>query len=198
MKGIIMYSHKTNQTKAQIIDAFITILNTKDISKITISDITKEAKINRGTFYRHFDDKFDLINKKEDEILDQTKDILKKYLDDNVTSSSFNTYRTEVLSVLNNNSSFISAMIGENGDLTFETKILTEMYTFSQNNIKYFGIVIDHPTIEQEITLQFLTNGLLGVIKTWLQNTDISIEELSQIIDDIIEKGILNTISNSN
>ncbi|AVH75237.1 TetR/AcrR family transcriptional regulator [Weissella koreensis] len=193
-----MYSHKTNQTKAQIIDAFITILNTKDISKITISDITKEAKINRGTFYRHFDDKFDLINKKEDEILDQTKDILKKYLDDNVTSSSFNTYRTEVLSVLNNNSSFISAMIGENGDLTFETKILTEMYTFSQNNIKYFGIVIDHPTIEQEITLQFLTNGLLGVIKTWLQNTDISIEELSQIIDDIIEKGILNTISNSN
>ena len=101
-----MYSHKTNQTKAQIIDAFITILNTKDISKITISDITKEAKINRGTFYRHFDDKFDLINKKEDEILDQTKDILKKYLDDNVTSSSFNTYRTEVLSVLNNNSSF--------------------------------------------------------------------------------------------
>ncbi|AEJ23610.1 TetR family transcriptional regulator [Weissella koreensis KACC 15510] len=193
-----MYSHKTNQTKSQIIDAFITILNTKDISKITISDITKEAKINRGTFYRHFDDKFDLINKKEDEILDQTKDILKKYLDDNVTSSSFNTYRTEVLSVLNNNSSFISAMIGENGDLTFETKILTEMYTFSQNNIKYFGIVIDHPTIEQEITLQFLTNGLLGVIKTWLQNTDISIEELSQIIDDIIEKGILNTISNSN
>lgn len=194
-----MYFHKTNQTKNQIIDAFITILNHKDISKITISDITKEAKINRGTFYRHFDDKFDLIDQKEAEILSQSTDIVKKYInDDNVNQSNFNTYRIEIFNVLNKNSSFISAMLGENGDLTFETKILKEMYKFSKINIKYLGIVLDDPTIEQEIALQFLTNGLLGVIKLWLKNADISIETISQIIDGIFENGILNIINNSN
>lgn len=192
-----MYLHKTNQTKNQILDAFIKILNNKDISKITISDITKEAKINRGTFYRHFIDKNDLIEKKESEILSQAAEILQNFTNNDSDLNNFNKYRTDVLRVLYDNSSFVSAMIGENGDLTFETKLLTEMYTFSKNNIKYFGLSIEKPTKKQEIALQFLANGLLGALKFWLQNTNMTIEELSSILDEIIEKGLLTVISDS-
>lgn len=72
-----MYDHKINQTRQQILDAFLTLVKEKDVSKITINDITTIAKINRGTFYRHFDDKFDLIEKTETTILMLSKNRFK-------------------------------------------------------------------------------------------------------------------------
>jgi AcrR family transcriptional regulator len=48
-------------TKNIIKDSFLKILNSsKDIDKITVSNIIKEAKISRQTFYYHFQDIYDL------------------------------------------------------------------------------------------------------------------------------------------
>lgn len=56
---------KTRQTqsKQKIKDALIKLLLQKDFDKISVADITREAKVNRGTFYLHYIDKFDLIDK---------------------------------------------------------------------------------------------------------------------------------------
>lgn len=56
------------RTRKFIIDSFIELLEKKDFNSITISDITTGAMINRATFYRHFLDKYDLLEKviKED------------------------------------------------------------------------------------------------------------------------------------
>lgn len=35
----------------------------KDFAKISIKDITDQADVNRSTFYIHFEDKYDLLNK---------------------------------------------------------------------------------------------------------------------------------------
>ncbi|MNO27674.1 DNA-binding transcriptional repressor AcrR [compost metagenome] len=49
------------RTRQLILDAFIRELNSKDFNSITISDITKQATINRATFYAHFPDKYALV-----------------------------------------------------------------------------------------------------------------------------------------
>ena len=46
-----------------IIDALISLSEEIPLSKITVSDIIKRANVGRQTFYNHFSDKFDLINK---------------------------------------------------------------------------------------------------------------------------------------
>lgn len=48
-------------TKIKIIESFKELCITKPISKITISDITNYCKLNRNTFYYHFQDIYDLI-----------------------------------------------------------------------------------------------------------------------------------------
>ncbi|MFF2479893.1 TetR/AcrR family transcriptional regulator [Paenibacillus sp. NPDC058071] len=60
-------SHNPNdprviRTRQLILDAFMYMLNKKDFNSITISDVTKEATINRATFYSHFPDKFGLLH----------------------------------------------------------------------------------------------------------------------------------------
>ncbi|RIL83445.1 TetR/AcrR family transcriptional regulator, partial [Staphylococcus cohnii] len=45
---------RVRKTQNAIKHAFIQLLNEKDLDKITISDITHKADINRGTFYLHY------------------------------------------------------------------------------------------------------------------------------------------------
>ncbi|RIP34893.1 TetR/AcrR family transcriptional regulator [Staphylococcus gallinarum] len=53
---------RMTHTKQSLINAFFSLVNTKDFEKITIADITQGARVNRATFYAHFEDKYDLIN----------------------------------------------------------------------------------------------------------------------------------------
>ena len=51
------------RTRKLIIDSFITLSKKKDFNDISVKDITEEAMINRATFYNHFFDKYDLLEK---------------------------------------------------------------------------------------------------------------------------------------
>ena len=44
-------------------EAIIELINEKGFEAITVGDIAKRAMINRATFYRHYDDKYDLVAK---------------------------------------------------------------------------------------------------------------------------------------
>ncbi|MDN6250020.1 MAG: TetR/AcrR family transcriptional regulator, partial [Tetragenococcus koreensis] len=66
---------RNTQTKVKIKQALIQLLNQKHLEEITVSDITRNSQINRGTFYLHYLDKYDLIEKLEKEILSNIQQI---------------------------------------------------------------------------------------------------------------------------
>ena len=51
----------TKMTKMALAAALKKLLEKKPLSKITVTDITRECEINRHTFYYHFRDIYDLI-----------------------------------------------------------------------------------------------------------------------------------------
>ncbi|WP_055105300.1 TetR/AcrR family transcriptional regulator [Paenibacillus ihumii] len=51
------------RTRKLIMDAFVQLSTRKEFKDITIKDITSEATVNRATFYYHFTDKYDLLEK---------------------------------------------------------------------------------------------------------------------------------------
>jgi AcrR family transcriptional regulator len=53
---------RMTSTKESLIKAFINLVNEKDFEKITIADLTKGARVNRATFYAHFNDKYELLD----------------------------------------------------------------------------------------------------------------------------------------
>ena len=58
-------------TKKVIRDSLVELLQDKDIHQITVTDICKKADINRGTFYTHYKDAFDLLQSIEDDLFNQ-------------------------------------------------------------------------------------------------------------------------------
>lgn len=65
-------------TKSDLKAALTRLLKQKDFEAISVSDIAKEAGINRGTFYLHYVDKFDMIDQLIDEILQNIIFLLNK------------------------------------------------------------------------------------------------------------------------
>lgn len=57
------------RTRRLIMDSFIELSTKKEFKDITIKDITTEAMINRATFYYHFEDIYDLLEKALSEVL---------------------------------------------------------------------------------------------------------------------------------
>jgi len=51
------------KTKKSISEALIILLNEKDFNQITIKDICSRSLISKSTFYSHFLDKYDLLEK---------------------------------------------------------------------------------------------------------------------------------------
>lgn len=57
------------KTRKAIRDALAQLLTEKELHKVTVQEITEIAEINRGTFYKHYLDIYDLYDKTENEIL---------------------------------------------------------------------------------------------------------------------------------
>ncbi len=53
----------SNLTKKALYDSFFKLLNDKPFKKITVSDVASDCGINRMTFYYHFKDLNDLVEK---------------------------------------------------------------------------------------------------------------------------------------
>ena len=58
------------RTKKDILAAFNTLIKTKDMDRITVEMIIKEAGISKATFYRYFKDKYEVMNYNYTQLLD--------------------------------------------------------------------------------------------------------------------------------
>ncbi|MDD6878956.1 MAG: TetR/AcrR family transcriptional regulator, partial [bacterium] len=66
---------RTRFTRMVISDCFLTLLQQKPVAKITVTELCQLAQINRATFYRHYLDIPDLMEKLEEELFDKTRQI---------------------------------------------------------------------------------------------------------------------------
>lgn len=69
------------KTKQMIRDSFFRLMKEKPMEKITVSDVVRNADINRSTFYFYYDDIFDMIEQINNEIFD--------YFNKEIVSTSF-------------------------------------------------------------------------------------------------------------
>ncbi len=64
----IKNNSRRRESQRKIGKVFIEMLQTKEISEITVSDICKKADINRSTFYANFADVYELADRLRDEL----------------------------------------------------------------------------------------------------------------------------------
>ena len=69
---------RVRYTKMRIREAFFQCIKEKPITRITVKELCDLAEINRATFYTHYSDPFDLMEKLEEETLSSIREMLKE------------------------------------------------------------------------------------------------------------------------
>ncbi len=84
------------KTEAGIQNAFLHLLQTKKFGEITVQDILDYALINRKTFYNHYKDKYDLLDKMMNDSYDELQSYYSWRRNDARNPDTFSKYTEEV------------------------------------------------------------------------------------------------------
>lgn len=164
----------SKRSRKQIRNAFISLLNQKSFMEISVSDIAKTAKINRGTFYNHYNN--------PNEILEEIKDELMQKFEEGLNNSNRKNNMGDLIEIAidhfqKNEKDYrviINAVPSSNID-----KIKKEII----ENISKLNLNIDL------ITIFFVVNGLSGLYIDYLKkNINFSYEQIKQLSKQILEK----------
>ncbi len=185
---------RVKYTKMIIRETFINLLEKKSINKITVSEICKEADINRATFYRYYLDVYDLYDKVRDEFVLRLRESIKTN-DDMYTVSS---YSRGLLETLVSDKKLTKILFNtSDGTGTFLNDILEVTYENCYRKWKN-----DYPDLDDEdISLAsiFIFNGALGIINYWVKNDFYQdIDYVSNIIERLSYSGIKKFIYKDN
>jgi len=60
---------RVRKTRAQLRKCLSTLLETKKVQNITVKELAQMADINRGTFYLHYKDVYDLLDNIQKDLL---------------------------------------------------------------------------------------------------------------------------------
>lgn len=182
---------RVKYTKRMIKETFLSLLERKDINKITVSEICTIADINRATFYRYYLDIYDLFDKIQEDFVEKLK-ISISTVDDNFTIFSFS---RGLLEVLLEEKELAKIIFNINNNLIFLNDILEIAYNNCYNNWKK-----DLPNTSDEdigYAAIFIFNGALGIINFWIKNNfDKDIDEIALLIQNLSYSGIKKFIYN--
>ncbi|MCB5951402.1 TetR/AcrR family transcriptional regulator [Enterococcus sp. BWT-B8] len=148
-------------TKKAIARSLIELCETKLFSKISVQDITKQAGLNRQTFYYHFTDKYDLLRwiyQEEAFIYLDTKD---------VNIGNWEEQSLKMLRAIQSNKDFYYNTVSSYSEVM--------MTDFSEITKKLFISLFEQMDTEGELSKEdkqfyarFLSYGCSGVLSNWI------------------------------
>lgn len=183
-KNIKKIDLRVKRTDKLILDTFMNLLKEKSFDDIRISDICNGAMIHRTTFYKHFEDKYNLLSYALKNIINGFEI---KSLDfyNNTVSRKFyiNLFKSFLQHIENNRKIYLVGLRNLKSDFlinNFKRIIVTSIkYRLEDNNKHGANFTIPIPILAE---LYYATMIGLGI--WWLQNdVDISIDETISYFD---------------
>ena len=195
---------RIRKTRRVIRQCLTELLKTKRIQDITVREISEKADINRGTFYLHYRDIFDLMEQIENELLEELEDVLNHFKASDLLSNPALVF-TRVFQLVKENSDMVSILIGQNGDINFVNRlkdIVREkclkdwMELFRpgagggrQTSRSSQNTLLDDSAFEAYYS--FTVTGCIGLVQYWLDSgLKETPEQLASLVEQIISKGL--------
>lgn len=182
---------RQRKTRKLILEACNELLKSTDFHKLTIKQITERADINRGTFYLHFEDKFDMLESYENELIEKIFSIILEHFSEQFTKELFVKTRYEtivnVFTVFAENKSLLQFVL-KAGHQSFQQKLHKMLKSIIEEK------VLPHIDIEGAFPLDlliamFTSNFLTYAEYVYQTEESVDIEEAANFLFELILYG---------
>lgn len=149
------------------------LIDENGFDSVTVKDITDRALISRNTFYLHYEDKFDLLNKISNELMRKvywrvSKDLIKiKDLDFTIDCTA--ALLISIQRVIDEDRDLYRLLLTDPGTVVFSEKIEKTIRT---------ALDLIKGDIEgiSDLSIEYIITGMKGVIRYWVTHDDMDIQ----------------------
>lgn len=169
---------RVRRTRKLLQTALMELTIQKGFDSVTVTDICEQAMVNRATFYRHYADKYDL--------LDQYMNELYELLDQSQGEPSIDRPNgppaglVRILEHLHNHADFYRAMLGPKGYPPFAERIRFYIEKRMRHSLPANSTPPDPGQPPLEMMLRSISSAGLGAILWWLEKgTPVTSEQMA-------------------
>lgn len=183
------------RTKALLIRSLSALMKQKNIKDITVKELCEYADINRGTFYLHYKDIYNMLDSIEQELSDKFLQIFQKYNSETNEDFPYPLF-LEIFKLVDDNAELFRVLIGPNGDISFIMKIF-KLYNIHCLQSE-FNKLSPQFSMDQVYYSNFILYGCVGLIEQWLsRDTKESPEKMAELITKLVSTGVLSLFNMS-
>jgi AcrR family transcriptional regulator len=185
--GKASMDRRVKYTRNALKDSLVQLMQDRPVSRITIKEICEHADVNRGTFYAHYKDQFDLLRQTELALIDDINAYLDScpVLDNQPLEQQM---LTDIVAYIGANASLCKLLLGETGDMDFIREIKT---VIEQRLTATLPVSSSVQGPAREAIYAFMITGSLGVIQRWLDSGQpLPAEEVARLVLHLSNRGL--------
>ena len=176
----------SKRSRRLIREAFLELLEERDLDKITVVDIVKRADVTRSTFYVHYPDIYGIIEEIQNEIISRH---LEEFSQIEYRTMLHNPvpYLKSVAAMLEENSALFKKM-GRSIQTSQYVEVLRK--TIEEDTVSRSDVPeeVREPSAFS-IRLHFFLAGILNTFQQWADGTlDCSLDELCREVSQLIQQ----------
>ena len=181
------------KTKEALKAALVSLLQEKELNKITVKELCERADINRGTFYTHYKDHIDLYNSILEEMYQNLENYIRSLFKIDLSSRDGSVdFVSRLFKFCRANDQYVSLYLVPHRKALLCQKIA--MYAKKYNVYGYARskTTIDRlPDFVEDYFYQYLAFGVIGIIQHWMENGMVeSDEEMAKTICFFVSNSI--------
>lgn len=178
-------------TKRLLKEGLFRLLKTKELNKINISELCKEAGINRATFYKHYNSPQDVLKDVENDMIND----LKNLSDNPATIPAAIDYLESMCVYLKERSDLVKLLIQYNLDTDLEKTF----HKLNRASLELCGNITPDEKLDADsvkLISTFLCSGCYILLLQWLvDDIQKTPREIAELIFQLISKNEIFNVS---
>ncbi|RZI04962.1 TetR/AcrR family transcriptional regulator [Staphylococcus condimenti] len=159
---------RVQKTHLLLRNTFLEMMETKQFEDITVSELCDKALIRRSTFYRHYNDKYDYLNKLIEDFMMRVRALHINQYNPKHPEDYFYQFLNDILAFMNDNKKLVHAI----ANINFHNEV-AEIYYDQIYKVVTYQVEADEQAgiqfiVDKKTYIEFLSGGIYRVIYQWL------------------------------
>ena len=162
---------RVKRTRLLLQEALISLMANKEFDAITVQDITKQAGVNRATFYAHYEDKYHMIRQICRDMLQQLIQATKFIAPSNNVTPEEMAYQSflHLFEHIEENNYFYKVLLSRKGSNIFRNRMYTLLQESYEKAINYLQPNHLHFKVANDLLTSYITGATMSTIINWLE-----------------------------
>ncbi|MCI1588980.1 TetR/AcrR family transcriptional regulator [Heyndrickxia oleronia] len=163
---------RVKRTKENFRSTLLSLMEEKNFSEITITEIVKAADYNRGTFYAHYKSKEDVLEEIIDEMFEKMTEAFRKpYLQLSVVDlEELSSHSIVLFDHFLENKKFYKLMLSSKVNINFREKMIKKLVQLFREDYSEFTYTEVDPEINIKLFNTYQVHGIIGLILEWIDH----------------------------